>query len=57
MIVYIVALIIIFVLFVVLLFTLRLNKNQLGRLVYYQYNYIPEPLISLVKVNNLKPII
>ncbi|ADB84432.1 hypothetical protein [Apocheima cinerarium nucleopolyhedrovirus] len=52
--IYIICIIVIFVFFTFLLLTLRLNNNQIKRLVYYQYNYIPEPLISLVKVRSLK---
>ncbi|ABI35766.1 hypothetical protein [Ectropis obliqua nucleopolyhedrovirus] len=54
MFVYMVVLFVIFALCLTVLFTLRLNKNQMRQLIYYQYNYIPEPLISLVAVHNLK---
>ncbi|QWO71636.1 per os infectivity factor 7 [Orgyia pseudotsugata single capsid nuclopolyhedrovirus] len=54
MIVYVVAIIVVFVLCVMALMTLRLNKNQISQLVYYQYNYIPDALTGLVKVHKLK---
>nr|AKN91053.1 ORF-83 [Buzura suppressaria nucleopolyhedrovirus]QYF10565.1 per os infectivity factor 7 [Buzura suppressaria nucleopolyhedrovirus] len=53
--VYIILVTFVFIVAVIGLFTLRINRNQLARLVYYQYNYIPEHLVSLVKVHNLKP--
>ncbi|ABY65818.1 hypothetical protein [Orgyia leucostigma nucleopolyhedrovirus] len=54
MIVYIVLLVVLFVLCLTALAVLRLNKNQIARLVYFQYNYIPDALTGLVKVHNLK---
>ncbi|QYC92793.1 Per os infectivity factor 7 [Trabala vishnou gigantina nucleopolyhedrovirus] len=54
MFVYIIALVFAFVMFVTILITLRLNRNQTQKLVYFQYNYIPEPLVGLVKVRSLK---
>jgi hypothetical protein len=54
MIVYATLLVVVFVVCIVILLTLRLNKFQLKELLYYQYNYIPEPLLSVVKVHNLK---
>ncbi|QEI03619.1 PIF-7 [Rachiplusia nu nucleopolyhedrovirus] len=54
MVLYIVLLVLVFVLCLIILLVLLINKSQLRRLLYYQYNYIPEPLISLVKVKNLK---
>ncbi|AWW14450.1 hypothetical protein KM620_gp090 [Hyposidra talaca nucleopolyhedrovirus] len=53
--VYIIFVVFVFILAVISLLTLYVNRVQLARLVYYQYNYIPEPLISLVRVHNLKP--
>ncbi|AAC70292.1 LdOrf-106 peptide [Lymantria dispar multiple nucleopolyhedrovirus] len=38
-----------------LLFALATNEKQVRKILYYQYKYIPEPLISLVEVINLKP--
>lgn len=52
--VYVLLVIVIFCIAVFLLFTLRLNKKQIDRLLYYQYNYIPESLIGGVKVVRLK---
>ncbi|ACI47433.1 ORF63 [Spodoptera eridania nucleopolyhedrovirus] len=54
MIVYITLMVVIFVIAIVVLITLRLNKFQLQELLYYQYNYIPETLLSVVKVHRLK---
>jgi hypothetical protein len=54
MIVYIALMVVIFVIAIVVLITLRLNKFQLQELLYYQYNYIPETLLSVVKVHRLK---
>nr|WRQ96317.1 pif-7 [Mamestra configurata nucleopolyhedrovirus A] len=54
MIIYATLLIVIFIVCTVVLLTLRLNKFQLKELLYYQYNYIPEPLLSVVKVHSLK---
>ncbi|QED40614.1 PIF-7 [Chrysodeixis includens nucleopolyhedrovirus] len=50
----IVLLVVIFVICVSVLILLRINKSQLRQQLYYQYKYIPEPLISLVTVENLK---
>ncbi|AAG53836.1 unknown [Helicoverpa armigera nucleopolyhedrovirus] len=36
------------------LYLLRQNKRDLRRQLYYQYKYIPEPLVSLVTVHKLK---
>lgn len=54
MIVYIVLMIVIFATAIIVLITLRLNKFQLQELLYYQYNYIPETLLNVVKVHRLK---
>jgi Per os infectivity factor AC110 len=54
MIVFITLLIVLFVVCTTILFTLRLNKYQLKELLYFQYNFIPEPLLSVVKVHSLK---
>lgn len=54
MLVYLVLMVVIFVVCLSILVLLLVNKSQLRQLLYYQYNYIPEPLISLVKVTNLK---
>lgn len=54
MIIYATLLVVIFIVCTVILLTLRLNKFQLKELLYYQYNYIPEPLLSVVKVHSLK---
>ncbi|AAM95067.1 hypothetical protein HaMNV_gp073 [Helicoverpa armigera multiple nucleopolyhedrovirus] len=54
MIIYATLLVVIFIVCTVVLLTLRLNKFQLKELLYYQYNYIPEPLLSVVKVHSLK---
>lgn len=54
MIVYAVLLVVVFVVCIFILITLRLNKFQLQELLYYQYNYIPESLLSVVKVHRLK---
>ncbi|AIZ48621.1 asb064 [Agrotis segetum nucleopolyhedrovirus B] len=54
MIVYVVLMVVVFVTCVFILITLRLNKFQLQELLYYQYNYIPESLLSVVKVHRLK---
>ncbi|ABM45770.1 unknown protein [Spodoptera frugiperda multiple nucleopolyhedrovirus] len=54
MIVYVLLLVVIFVVAIIVLLTLRINKFQLKELLYYQYNYIPETLLSVVKVHRLK---
>ncbi|WBB27290.1 PIF-7 [Mythimna sequax nucleopolyhedrovirus] len=54
MIIYAALLVVIFIVCTVILLTLRLNKFQLKELLFYQYNYIPEPLLSVVKVHSLK---
>ncbi|AAF33590.1 Unknown (Ac110) [Spodoptera exigua multiple nucleopolyhedrovirus] len=54
MIVYIALMVVIFVIAIVILITLRLNKFQLQELLYYQYKYIPETLLNVVKVHRLK---
>ncbi|ACO53542.1 unknown [Euproctis pseudoconspersa nucleopolyhedrovirus] len=54
MLVYVLLLIVVFACAVAALLTLRLNKNQLKKLIYYQYNYIPESLTDIVTVKNLK---
>ncbi|AAZ38233.1 ORF-67 [Agrotis segetum nucleopolyhedrovirus A] len=54
MIVYMVLMVVVFAVGVFILITLRLNKFQLQELLYYQYNYIPESLLSVVKVHQLK---
>ncbi|AUF81607.1 ac110 [Malacosoma neustria nucleopolyhedrovirus] len=54
MLVYIILLIVIFCMGVWGMLVLKLNKQHVRKNVYYQYNYIPEPLVSLVKVHNLK---
>ncbi|AIU41327.1 ac110 [Sucra jujuba nucleopolyhedrovirus] len=53
--VYIVLAIFVFAVAVVLLILLKINKFQVQRYVYSQYNYIPESLISFVEVYSLKP--
>ncbi|AKN80591.1 hypothetical protein [Perigonia lusca single nucleopolyhedrovirus] len=54
MIVFIVFVIVSFFVALAILFTLRLNKKLVENLVYYQYNYIPQPLVKHVKVFDLK---
>jgi hypothetical protein len=54
MLVYIILLCVIFSMGVWGLVVLKLNKHHVRKNVYYQYKYIPEPLVSLVKVHNLK---
>ncbi|QEI03452.1 PIF-7 [Spodoptera cosmioides nucleopolyhedrovirus] len=54
MIVYIALMVMIFVTAIIVLITLRLNKFQLQELLYYQYKYIPETLLGVVKVHRLK---
>ena len=54
MIVYIILIVLVFIVCLFVLLTLRLNKIQLQELLYYQYNYIPEPLLPVVKVHKLK---
>ncbi|QNV47877.1 per os infectivity factor 7 [Alphabaculovirus altersperidaniae] len=54
MILYVLLAIVIFVVAIVVLITLRLNKFQLQELLYYQYKYIPETLLGVVKVHRLK---
>jgi hypothetical protein len=54
MIVYIVLIFLFFVVAVIAVFTLRHNKLLVRRRVYYQYNYIPAPLVGLVRVHELK---
>ncbi|ACI28776.1 agip74 [Agrotis ipsilon multiple nucleopolyhedrovirus] len=54
MIVYAVLMVVVFAVCVFILITLRLNKFQLQELLYYQYNYIPQSLLSVVKVHRLK---
>nr|UQV25630.1 hypothetical protein [Spodoptera litura nucleopolyhedrovirus] len=52
--IYIVLVIVLTVCFVTMLFVLRTNRQHVEKILYYQYNYIPKPLISLVKVYKLK---
>lgn len=54
MLVYFALIVVLLATFVTVLFTLRLNKKQVEKVLFYQYNYIPKPLISLVKVYALK---
>jgi flagellar basal body-associated protein FliL len=54
MIIYIILLLTLLVVAAVMLFVLVLNRAQVKKSLYYQYNYIPEPLIRYVKVDNLK---
>nr|ANS70993.1 hypothetical protein [Lymantria dispar multiple nucleopolyhedrovirus] len=46
----------VFVVCLFLLLALKSNRKQINKLIYYQYKYIPEPLISLVSVKKLKEI-
>ncbi|QHB21755.1 ac110 [Artaxa digramma nucleopolyhedrovirus] len=55
MLVGIVLMVLVFVCAIATLLTLRLNKNHISKLIYYQYNYIPEPLVNLVEAKGLKP--
>ncbi|AAZ67463.1 hypothetical protein [Trichoplusia ni single nucleopolyhedrovirus] len=54
MIVYVVLLIVVFVVFLTVLVVLAVNKIQLRQMLYYQYKFIPEPLIRFVTVDRLK---
>ncbi|AYN45011.1 se51 [Alphabaculovirus alterspexiguae] len=54
MIVYAILMVVIFITCIVVLITLRINKFQLQELLYFQYNYIPESLLGVVKVHRLK---
>lgn len=54
MIVQIILLTLVFVVCVGILYLLKLNKKQVERIVYYQYKYIPEPLLGVVKIIDLK---
>ncbi|AAR28874.1 ORF110 [Leucania separata nucleopolyhedrovirus] len=54
MLTYVVLIVVLFVVFVTILFVLRLNRQQVAKVLYYQYNYIPKPFISFVKVYALK---
>lgn len=54
MLLYLVLMVVVFIVCLYLLMLLLANKSQLRQLLYYQYNYIPEPLLSLVEVTNLK---
>ncbi|AXS67749.1 ac110-like protein [Cryptophlebia peltastica nucleopolyhedrovirus] len=46
--------IIVFIAALVMLTLTKLNKKIINEIVYFQYNFIPEPLISLVNVIRLK---
>ena len=54
MLVYAVLLVLTLIVFVGLLFVLRTNHEQLRERAFYQYNFIPQSLISLVKIHKLK---
>lgn len=54
MIVYVALMVVVFVVFLTVLVVLSVNKIQLRQMLYYQYKYIPEPLIRFVKVDRLK---
>ncbi|AXU41546.1 PIF-7 [Alphabaculovirus altermyunipunctae] len=54
MLTYALLIVVLFVLFVTVLYVLKLNKQQVAKVLYYQYNYIPKPFISFVKVYALK---
>ncbi|ABF47432.1 ac110-like protein [Clanis bilineata nucleopolyhedrovirus] len=51
---FIILIVIIFVVACYSLITLRLNRKQTETDLFYQYNYIPQPLLPFVKVHKLK---